>query len=325
MVMTRNSTFRDLVAVLFIAAVTASCIGLGEAFAEPGPSATTLSVVTYNVQFLPGMASAANKRKEPHYRAERIAEEVSRFDIVALQETFHPRFREIIIEGLRAAWDGELNIVVSPEPEGRFNGGCLIATRLPILESDAMIFTHFSTPEEYGIRADGYAAKGVIHARIARSADASSDFVDVFVTHLEARADHLREKQYPEMAAFVKAKSDPARPTLILGDLNTRGTPEYRENEESQYHRLMGLLNEARPSGGVVDVWPLLMKNGYGGTSDQDSIETGNRIDYVLVANPNASSPQLKPRTIRVNLHQDPKVVALSDHNAVEVEFEWSR
>ena len=140
-----------------------------------------LRVITYNVQFLPGMASSANKRKEPHYRAERIAEEVSDFDIVALQETFHPRFRDLILEGLREAWDGELNVVVSPQPEDRFNGGCLIATRLPIVESDAMIFEHFSSPEDYGVRADGYAAKGVIHARIALGENAQGDTIDVFV------------------------------------------------------------------------------------------------------------------------------------------------
>ena len=295
----------------------------GAMAAEPTGS-ETIRVVTYNVQFLPGMASAANKRKEPHYRAERIAQEMSRFDIVALQETFDPLFREIIVESLREAWDGELNLVVSPEPEGRFNGGCLIATRMPIVESDAMIFEHFSTPEEYGIRADGYAAKGVIFARVARSAEEPGDTIDVFVTHLEARADHLRELQYPEFAAFVKAKNDPRRPALIMGDLNTRGTLEYRENPDSQYHRLMSALSGA-VGGRLTDVWPALMDEARGGTSDQESTETGNRIDYILVSNPNPTGPRLEPQSIRVNLYQDPKVVALSDHNAVEAELEWKR
>ncbi len=283
-----------------------------------------VSVITYNVQFLPGMASSANKRKEPHYRAERIAEEVSGFDIVALQETFHPRFRDIILEGLREAWDGELNVVVSPQPDGRFNGGCLIATRLPIVASDAMIFEHFSSPEDYGVRADGYAAKGVIHARIARSDAALDETMDVFVTHLEARADHLREMQYPEFAAFVEAKSAAARPALIMGDLNTRGTPEYRSDSESQYTMLMSALK-----GGLgrdlTDLWPALMGDAHGGTSDQESTETGKRIDYILVSNPNPTGAQLKPLSIRVNLYQDPKVFALSDHNAVEAELEWGK
>ena len=285
-------------------------------------AADVLRVITYNVQFLPGIASAANKRKEPHYRAERIAEEVSGFDIVALQETFHPRFRDIILDGLRKAWDGELNVVVSPQPEGRFNGGCLIATRLPIVESGAMIFENFSTPEEYGLRADGYAAKGVIHARIALTKDPQGETIDVFVTHLEARADDLRELQYPEFAAFVKAKSGVDRPALILGDLNTRGTPEYRSDAESQYTLLMSALSRGLGRE-LTDVWPALMGDANGGTSEQESEEIGRRIDYILVSNPNPAGLQLKPLSIRVNLYRDPQVVALSDHNAVEAELEW--
>jgi len=286
-------------------------------------AAKVLRVITYNVQFLPGMASAANKRKEPHYRAARIAEEVSGFDIVALQETFHPRFRDIILDGLREAWDGQLNVVISPQPEGRFNGGCLIATRLRIVESGAMIFENFSSPKDYGLRADGYAAKGVIHARIALTGDAQGGTIDVFVTHLEARANDLRELQYPEFGAFVKARSAADRPALIMGDLNTRGTPEYRSDSDSQYHMLMSAL-----MGGLgrdlSDVWPALMGDAHGGTSEQESEEIGKRIDYVLLSNPDAAGLRLKPLSIRVNLYQDPKVVALSDHNAVLAEFEWA-
>jgi len=304
---------------LLIAAIAISAFATCDLHAQETP--TTLSVVSYNVQFLPGMASAANKRKEPHYRAERIAEELSRFDIVALQETFHPRFRDIIINGLRKAWDGELNLVVSPEDEGRFNGGCLIATRLPIVESDAMIFEHFSTPEEYGVRADGHAAKGVIYARIARSEDTPGDTVDVFVTHLEARADHLRELQYPEFAAFVRAKSSPTRPALLMGDFNTRGMNEHRADPNSQYTMLTSALAGALDRE-LIDVWPTLMGDAFGGTSEQDSIETGKRIDYVMLTN--APEKRLIPKSIAINMHQDSKVVALSDHNAVEVELDWS-
>lgn len=303
-------------------AILASTVLQGAATCQEPVRDTSLSVITYNVQFLPGMASAANKRKEPHYRAERIAEEASRFDIVALQETFHTTFRKMILDGLREAWDGELNVMVSPEPEGRFSGGCIIATRLPIVESNAMIFEHFSTPEEYGIRADGYAAKGVIHARIARSEDALDDTIDVFVTHLEARADDLRELQYPEFADFVRANTDGKRPVLIMGDLNTRGSKDYRDDPESQYNMLVPALDRA-VGGSLADVWPALMGDAHGGTSEQDSTETGKRIDYVLLANPSDAKFRLEAKSIRVNFYQDPKVVALSDHNAVEVDFEW--
>ena len=64
----------------------------------------TISFVSYNVQVLPPPASFANERPNPNYRAERIAEEVSKFDIVGLQEVFHPKHRRQIIAGLTKAW-----------------------------------------------------------------------------------------------------------------------------------------------------------------------------------------------------------------------------
>jgi len=140
----------------------------------------------------------------------------------------------------------------------------------------------------------------------------------------EARADHLRPLQYEELARFVKKTSGPNRPFLLLGDLNTRGTLEYRNDPKSQYSVLMDRLGKARPNGGILDVWPALMGRARGGTTEQESPEVGNRIDYILLGNPNPPAPHLKPVSIRVNTYQDPKVDALSDHNAVEAEFEWA-
>ncbi len=289
-------------------------------------SADTVRVITYNVQFLPGIAAAANKRMNPEYRATHIAEQMSEFDIVALQETFDERWRNLIIEELRRHWDGELNVVVSPDAEGRMtNGGCLILTRLPIVESNSVIYEHFSTPKEYGLGADGFAAKGVIHARIARSAeDADAEnTIDVFVTHMEARSTAERELQYPELGAFIKKVSDPDRPMLLLGDLNTRGNPEYRKDPASRYARLMKPLAESRASGSITDVWPELRGDEVGGTNEQESSSIGNRIDYIILSNPDEAATLLTPRSIEVKLYQDPEVVALSDHNAVAAQFDW--
>lgn len=284
----------------------------------------TIKVITYNVQFLPAIASSQNERRAPEYRANRIAQEVSGFDIVALQETFHKRYRDQIIDEVREAWGGTLNMVVSPKPANRFtNGGCLLLTRLPVLDSHSIVFEHYSSPMKYGLRADGFAAKGVIHARVARGPDEQDNFIDVYVTHLEARADDLRPLQYEELARFVKETSDPSSPVLLLGDFNTRGTLEYSDDPKSQYSVLMNKLGEARPIGAVVDVWSLLMGRARGGTTEQESPEVGNRIDYILLGNPNQPAAHLKPVSIKVKTYQDPKVGALSDHNAVEAEFEW--
>ncbi|MCA9437066.1 MAG: endonuclease/exonuclease/phosphatase family protein [Candidatus Omnitrophica bacterium] len=290
----------------------------------PGSASTTLRVVTYNVQFLPGIASAKNERPNPFYRAERIAEEVSRFDIVALQEVFHEEHRAALLKKLDELWNGQTNLVISPKPEDRYtSGGCLIATRLPILATDSMVYKHYSAIEKYGLRADGFAAKGVIHARIARDGASPDDFIDVFATHLEAREDDLRPLQYKEAADFIRAKSDPNKPTLLVGDFNTYGMPKYWEDPESQYSRLMSILDQVRPGGRFLDIWRELMGTSFGGTTEQDSTEKGKRIDYIFLSNPIPPAIGLKPISIEVNLYQDPKVVALSDHNAVIAEFDW--
>ena len=291
---------------------------------DDGDGDADLSVFCYNVQFLPPPIGIFNKRKQPTYRADRIAEESATFDIVGLQETFHPTYRQRIIDRLSEMWEQEANLLIAPNPDGfRTNGGTLLATRRPIAKTSSVVFKNFSRPEDYGLTADGHAAKGVIHARLAKSASEPDKTVDVYVTHLEARADKLRPKQYAEMAAFIKQTSDPNSPMILMGDMNTRGMVEHRQDPESQYTKLLAALNGARPNGGVTDVWPLLMGDALGGTSDQDSIETGKRIDYIFVGNPEQATDKLVPKSIEVRTYQDAKVVALSDHNAVIAHFDW--
>ncbi len=87
----------------------------------------------------------------------------------------------------------------------------------------------------------------------------------------------------------------------------------------------MNAINEARPRGGVVDVWPKLKGDSLGGTTDQRSSDQGKRIDYVIVGNPPRSIWELHPVSIHVDRFQDKKVTALSDHNAVAAEFHWRK
>ncbi|HRK35041.1 MAG TPA: endonuclease/exonuclease/phosphatase family protein, partial [Candidatus Hydrogenedentes bacterium] len=263
-------------------AALAACFATFAGVAQDTPAPGKLSVITYNVQFLPGIAAGQNKRPEPEYRVTRIVEETRKFDIVALQETFEVKHRTALKDGMKTAWNGQLNSVESPDEKGHVtNGGCLLMTRLPILATDAVVYKNFSKPKDFGFRADGFAAKGAIWARIARSAGAQDDFIDVFVTHLEARADELRPLQYAELAEFIKAKSAPGKPMLLLGDLNTAGMTAERANPESQYSVMMKAFGDARGEGGITDVWVTLKGDVLGGTTNQDSIETGKRIDYI--------------------------------------------
>jgi endonuclease/exonuclease/phosphatase family metal-dependent hydrolase len=288
-------------------------------------ASTTFRIITYNVQFLPEPVSSQNKRPQPEYRAGRIAEEVSPFDLVALQEVFHDRHRSILIGQLRTAWHNKLHALVSPTPKGFYtSGGCLLMTRLPMRDMSSRVFTDYSRPQDYGFRADGFAAKGVLHARIAPCQEEPDNTIDVYVTHLEARADHLRPKQYAQIADFLRKTNDPTHPFLLLGDLNTKGQPEYQQDSQSQYAQLFKQLRAARPASRVNDVWPLLHGNALGDTTEQEPGRIGKRIDYIIVGNPQPTYPQLTPVAIEVKTFPDPRVVALSDHNAVTATFQWS-
>jgi len=305
-------------------AVKAALLLTAPSLADDSLAPETLRVITYNVQFLPDPVSDSNERPNPEYRAARIAEQVSHFDLIALQETFHDKRRAQIVEGIGKAWFGELQLVASPTPDGFFtSGGCLVVSKSPIAAQHTTIFSNYSKPAEYGLRADGYAAKGVLHARVQRSAENTDDFVDVFVTHLEARADDLRPLQYAEIAAFVKQYSSADHPALLLGDLNTRGAAKFRSDPQSQYSQLMQQLASARSSRDWIDVWPHLRGDTLGGTTEQKSPDVGKRIDYILLSNPVPPHSQLVPISVAVKLFQDMKVTALSDHNAVAAELEW--
>jgi hypothetical protein len=59
-----------------------------------------------------------------------------------------------------------------------------------------------------------------------------------------------------------------------------------------------------------------------GGTSGHESAAESDRIDDVFHANPDPPSPILQPKAMGVNSFFDSKITSLSNHSAVEAEFE---
>ncbi|MBX7073768.1 MAG: sphingomyelin phosphodiesterase [Pirellulales bacterium] len=309
-----------LIFVLTIAALSPS-LGVAQDLLKNGQ----LRVISYNVQFLPGVAAVANKRKDPNYRAQTIGEKLASFDIIGFSEVFESKARDRLVAPLRKAWGEQFQMTFSPRVKpNRFTGGLAIVSRLPFLETHVLTYTQSSSPEKYGLLADGYATKGALHARVAvTSAKQAAESIDVFVTHLEAREDALRPSQYIELADFVRQHSSPERPAIMLGDFNTHGDPEDMANQESDYHLMVSRFAAARPESEFVDLWPALHPDQPGGTSEQDVDDAGSRIDYILLLNPRGTHPRLAPQSVTVNPYRDPKVVALSDHSAVEGVFRW--
>jgi endonuclease/exonuclease/phosphatase family metal-dependent hydrolase len=171
--------------------------------------------------------------------------------------------------------------------------------------------------------ADGFAAKGALHALLRRpGSNSDADGVDVFLTHLESYDPKVREAQYLMLAEFIRLHSSSVRPALILGDFNTDGRPQLMRDAAAPYHRMVKALHRSRADASLTDIWPDLSSDP-GGTNDQQTAEGGERIDYIFVSNPIDGGASLRPIAVRVNRFLDTKVASLSDHSAVEADLQW--
>ena len=267
-----------------------------------------------------------NERELPLYRAEQIAQKMSAFDIIGLNETFDEKPCELIHSHFRELWGDDCSTLYGPIPDdGRFNGGLTLISRFPFATTNSMIFRNFSSPAQYGLGADGFAAKGVLHARLSIPSEGRSGTagLDVFVTHLEARDGAIRRKQFNELGRFLGKHTSEETGFILLGDLNTRGNAPNRTTPTSMYNQLFDVLKRAVPKHRVIDTWLALNPEQDGGTKRQTGPTGGPRIDYIIIGQPKQGVAVLEAVQIAVNPCRDDRVVALSDHSAVEATLRW--
>lgn len=281
----------------------------------------SLRVITYNTQFLPGVASHFNKRGHPSYRSKAIGKAVTGFDIIGLNELFDtPRRRELLAE-IQNAWGDNYHVVTAPDSQRSFLGidsGLAIISRKRVVESHSIPFGNGSSVMQYGLVADGLASKGILHARIAIR---DSQLLDVVVTHLEAKDASIRERQYDLLSEAIRRYGDDRQPLLLLGDLNTSGGKAQRDSPTSPYSRLLKALNQARPHAPFVDLWPHLHAES-GGTSNPGSADGGTRIDYIFLSQ-DPVKPVLAAVSVEVESFPDKRTTTLSDHAAVKAVLEY--
>ena len=283
-----------------------------------------IKAITFNVQFLPSVGQFFNKRPDAEYRARTLGQALAAYDIIGLNEVFDLRPRQLLVAGLRERLGDDFHCVTAPASERSAFGidsGLLFISRLPIRSSHSLRFGNDSSVWKHGPAADGFAAKGVLHARIGRSGE-TEDFIDAFITHLESYDDAIREAQYSLLTKFIHKHSDPHRPVLVMGDFNTDGRPRFMKDRGSPYHRMMTQLQQGRPGALLCDLWPLHSAKP-GGTNAPETADGGKRIDYIFISNPAGGNSCLTSTAVRVNPFRDSKVLSLSDHSAVEVDLEW--
>ncbi|MBX9654030.1 endonuclease/exonuclease/phosphatase family protein [bacterium] len=309
-------------AACFVAILSVFTARAADDAPSPVKNANELRVLSYNVQFLPGIAQLFNARGNDDYRPRKLGEVLKEFDVIGLNEVFELKPRGIILVEIKKAWGDQFYVFECPEPAkevGRFNAGLAIVSRYPIVESHHIAYSAWSTKKEFGVFADEFAAKGALHARIRIRDGKDPIDIDFFTTHMDSKLASARKVQGEELAAFAAKYSSPDNTAIFTGDFNTRGNLDERKRKTDEYFGLVERLKSFR--GSLQDLW-LVVGKGDGGTSDQDPNDGGSRIDYIFFAPPVKGVDRLKPLRANVLHFLDPRVKALSDHSAVEGVFQ---
>jgi endonuclease/exonuclease/phosphatase family metal-dependent hydrolase len=330
-------------------------VALAEAPSCQGGAAAAperVEIATYNVQFatpdvpllrhvlreIPG-----HKPNVPE-RALEIAARLACFDIIGLQETISDARRAEIVAELERVGracgkpsrlpSGRLFAVIDgPDiPDGAgwlplLDDELTLASRWPIVATGMHVFADAAG-------ADALAAKGVLHARLARG-PGPDDLLEVFVTHLQANAEQaeVRRRQIAQLAAFVQGAAHGGAPVLVMGDLNLWGGDPDRADPGSEYNLLLEALNEAVAPRRFVDLWLEMHPDDpeAGSGTKPRVLEDGSlrprekRVDFILLA----SDGRAVPRAMRHDffpsdlLVDDAPVGHLSNHAAVLAEVDW--
>lgn len=196
------------------------------------------------------------------YKNERIAimvrDHLRHYDIVCMQEVFGSlstrRKRFIQSAGQKA---GLVYSYHSPRSGLRsvVDGGCLVLSRYPIVESDNVSFAP-------GINADWLARKGALYTRIQLRPDLC---MHVITTHLQADYEtnlhhargngpnqRVRRTQMQTLAAFIRDKTlpfvytNPSWPIVLMGDLNINSRSGPTDGHDGpEYLDAMEIISEA--------------------------------------------------------------------------------
>jgi endonuclease/exonuclease/phosphatase family metal-dependent hydrolase len=312
-----------------LAAIAAMCWGAArplvwsqEASAHVADAA--LRVLFFNTHLLPAIAqSVAGKRGQDDYRTQAIAAAVAPYDLVGLCEVFEARRRREIVAAVERAAGGDITWVESPRRTGTsvIGGGLLLLSRFPLEgEPHAHAYTAASRVLTNGFRADGLAAKGVLHARLLVSASPPL-VVDCFLTHLESISAEARAEQIQELGEFIAEHASAERPMILMGDLNVAADEPAAAGDattaDTEYRRLRQALRVGEAQ--LVDLWPAV-HTARGGTSDALAAGECRRIDYVFLSPPTTTvAAQWQARDVRVEPFLDAAVTqgSLSDHAGI--------
>ncbi|QUM86068.1 sphingomyelin phosphodiesterase [Moritella sp. 28] len=254
-----------------------------------------LNVLAYNVwALIPGFASHSVPE-----RLNQLKHKINGYDVIIFSELFDNSNRKIFLDGLRAEYPYQTQVVDKP---GFEDGGVLIVSRWPIEKEVQMTFDECD-------KEDCLAAKGVMYAKINKGGNP----YHVFGSHTQAWANQdnqeTRVKQFTQMREFIDNQYiSGAEPVIIGGDLNVD-----KNKYPHEYDKMLSIL-------GAEEV----LRNGgyeytYGGTVNNWASGGNENLDYVLYSNSHlapvsSSSKVLVPRSLHADVFTK---YDLSDHFAI--------
>jgi endonuclease/exonuclease/phosphatase family metal-dependent hydrolase len=285
------------------------------------------TVVAYNTHLLPNIAAPiAGHRSNSSYRATEIARQLVEYDLVALSELFDHSYKRLALDMFQSESGDQFHVAEGPSRSGRhlIGSGLVLLSRYPIVESHRMTFRNASRFLTSGFKSDGFAAKGVLHAKVLVD-EYSGVTVDCFLTHLESQSIRARDLQLLELKTFIEAHSSTNSPSLIMGDFNVV-CDNSSEAGGTPYESLLACVT--RPGGTKLNDVGASITAEPQGTSDALAADGGRRIDYIFLSNStHEDSPCLIPYHVEHKPLLDSNVPegSLSDHLAVSCELKLSR
>ncbi len=330
MIQTKSSSFglsefgRIRILGAVVLALHAASLGRAHDVAVP------VRVVSYNVHLLPEVAAhVAGKCGASGYRATAIGARLAPFDLIGISEAFDHDHTLALLNSLQTSSEVPLAIAWGPQRSGRhlIGSGLVLVSRWPIEQTHTITYSHASRFINSGFKADGFAAKGALHARLRIGEDPDAR-LDCFLTHLESRSEDARAKQIQELSAFIAQHASRDIPLIAMGDFNVEaleGEAQQYVSRDTPYHRLRRTLVYQGRS--LLDV-ETIRQYGPAGTSDAVARDGGRRIDYIFFSLPKGTGrSQLTPLSAATLPMLDERVPegALSDHVAVtcDARFSW--
>ncbi|MBX7224450.1 MAG: endonuclease/exonuclease/phosphatase family protein [Chitinophagales bacterium] len=264
----------------------------------------TIKILSWNIYMLPPLIKFTDKKERAKYIGHLLKN--SDYDVLVLQETFHPAARRIIIDSLKAAFP----YIVEPPTTNKIT--LKTSSGITILCKHKMRLLGTITYNDKEGFDNKMARKGATMVEIEQDGFK----YQLVGTHLNAGGPgYVRIAQIQQMQTALIAKfANPETLLFIAGDFNI---DRYAEPED--YTKTMEILG-LTTSHYSIDPNNLSLSATFEGIP---LTYPGERIDFIFVKNNTAYSAMF---------HETPKIslngwqnnhTELSDHNPVSCTFFW--